>query len=174
LQNYKKLSEIQISLDGVLLPLSFGCTGKPPELRNLSPVTITVVKDGQPIEGVEVSLYPRQPLGIWGCGGRTNSSGIAVMTTTLQTHYAPGARAGMYAVVLNKQMELPAELVPSALEKEKALPENELASLRAKRTEFLKKNRLIPAVFESAETTPIEIIVTEKTPATLTVDVAKH
>jgi len=47
------------------------------------------------------------------------------------------------------------------------------SQVQAKRTEYIKKNSVVPPTFGD-ETTSIELIVTEKTPATLTIDVAKQ
>ena len=158
----------------VLSAFAIGCSSKPSELRNLSPVTITVLKDGQPLSDVEVRLLPRQDIGIWACSGRTDGSGVASVTTTLRTHFAPGARAATYAVILNKQPELPPELAPTAAEISASLSEQESEVLNAKRTAFVEKNRIIPKTLESEATTPIELVVTENNSVTLTIDVAKY
>jgi hypothetical protein len=149
-----------------------GCSGSPSELKNLSPVSITVVKDGQPLEGVEVMLFARQASEVWTCSGRTNSNGTAVMVSSLRESSAPGAQAGAYAVVLSKPAQLPPELRPAL--PGAAVSAQEAATQQAKRTEFENKNRVIPKVLEAKGTTPIELTVTEKTPATLTIDVAKY
>ena len=149
-----------------------GCSSSPPELKNLSPVSITVVHDGQPVEDVEVMLFARQPSDIWTCTGRTNSSGTAVMVSTFQQSFAPGAKAGAYAVVLIKPPQLPEELRPPL--PGTVISEKEAAAQRVRRTEFENKNRVIPKILEAKETTPIELTVTEKTPAMLTIDVAKY
>ena len=159
------------TLLSLFLLLVVGCTTKLPELQNLSPVTITVCKNGEPVEGVDVFLHPKEPLGIWGCRGRTNGNGVAVVTTTLREHYAAGARPGTYSVVLIKEPELPSELAPVPV-----VPMGDISkeakARQAKRAVFLEKNRIIPAVFTVAKTTPITLVVQKKTPATLTVDVA--
>ena len=145
-----------------------GCSGSPSALKNLSPVSITVVKDGQPLEDVEVMLFAHQPTEVWTCTGRTDGSGVAVVVSSFQQSSASGAKAGAYAVVLDKRAQLPPELKPP-------LPgQQEDAAQRAKRTEFESKNQVIPKVLQAKETTPIELTVTEKTPATLTIDVAKY
>jgi len=120
------------------------------------------------VEDVEIMLFARQPSEVWTCTGRTNSSGIAAMVSSFQQSTAPGAKAGAYAVVLNKRAQLPPDLKP-------ALPGTPMSEQeQAKRIEFENKNRVIPKVLQAKETTPIELTVTEKTPATLTIDIAKY
>jgi hypothetical protein len=149
-----------------------GCSGRPSELKNLSPVSITVVKDGQPLEDVEVMLFARQSSEVWACSGRTNSNGTAAMVSSVRESSAPGAKAGAYAVVLRKPPQLPPELKPAL--PGAAVSAQEAAAQQAKRTEFENKNRVVPKVLEAKETTPIELTVTEKTSATLTIDVAQY
>jgi len=143
-----------------------GCTQTPSELRHLHPVTITVLDNGQPMAGVFVTLSAKTPQEeLWACNGTTDGSGIAKLRTKIRSFVGDGAQSGTYAVVLSKGADIPAELAEGS---------SPNPVLEAKRNEFIEKNRVVPKVFESAQTSPLELVVEPKTGATLTVDVSKH
>ena len=138
----------------------------------MSPVTITVVNGDAPISDVRVLLINTEADSrIWSSTGKTNASGVAVISSTLRTHNRAGAKPGTYKVTLAQSISLPPELQPAEEETEAAIPN---APMQAKRTEYFAKNRVVPQAFEDITTTPIELTVIENTPAALTVDVAKR
>jgi len=154
------------------LLLLIGCRQQPSELQNLKPVTITVVNDGSPVDGVLVSLTNKDPQGAQSNSAVTDSNGTAVVATTIRTQIAKGAAPGTYIVSFDKTPELPSELIPTEAESE--LPENVQMDKQRKREDFVEKNRVIPKVLESYRTSPIELSVDKKIGAQLTVDLAKY
>ena len=138
----------------------------------MTPVTITVVNGDAPVADVRITLFNiGADTSIWSCGGITNASGVATISSSLRTNVKPGAKPGTYKVILVQSVSLPPELLPTATESEAAIPN---APLQAKRAEYLEKSRVVPQKFGEVDTTPIELTVPEKTSAALTVDVAKY
>ena len=140
--------------------------GQPPELQNLYPVTITILDNGQPIQGVLVTLAAKvQREGIWSCNGITDGNGVVKVQTKIRSLVGDGAKSGTYTVVLSKDVSIPTELTREG---------SSDPAVDAKRTEFIEKNRVIPPIFGTDQTSPIELTVEDKKGATLTVDVAKY
>ncbi len=156
----------------LLLPLLSGCQQVPSELRNLKPVTINVLNDGRPVEGVLVSLTNKDVQGVQGSSALTDLQGNAVIATTIRTSIAKGAAPGTYIVSFGKVPELPADLVP--IDTEQELPGNIRADRQKKREDIWEKNRIVPKNLETHRTSPVELLVDEKTGAKLTVDLAKY
>lgn len=77
-------------------------------------------------------------------------------------------------MVLVKSVELPRELQPTDAEVDAAIPEAQVKSLQDKRAAYLAENREIPESFETAETSPIELVVEKGKTNELTIDVAKY
>lgn len=160
-----------IYLSSILL-VAIGCNHSPPELSGLYPVTVTVLDGGSPIEGVLVALDSKEPRTIRGCSAMTNNLGIATIQTSIQEHQSKGASPGAYIVTLIKSPELPPDLVPR--EEDQTLSERERTALQAKRDAFVQANLAVPSLLQSIETSPIELVVEEKSGAELTVDVSKY
>ncbi len=95
----------------LLLVCFTGCLqSTPPELKDLCPVEIQVLRDGKPVEGVSVALYDEEPKGVVGCNAVTNRQGIAVPKTSIRTMSAKGVRPGRYQVVFAKEVVWPDDL----------------------------------------------------------------
>jgi hypothetical protein len=158
----------------LLLLAVIGCNiSTPPELRNLSPVTITVLNGDQPVENVHVSLAAKEPQHLlYGCGGVTGSNGCAKIQTTIREHFRDGAIPGSYSITLRKKIVFPADLEPS--ETEISLPEKERKVRQTKREAFEKQNRIIPIIFEQQETSPITLTVESRKATELTIDISKY
>ena len=155
-----------------LVLLLSGCgEPTPAEMKNLAPVKITVVLNGEPITDVLVSLSDDSPV-LQARSGITDKSGVAVIETKVRSFFGAGAQPGTYTVTLVKGVELPSEL--QERENEMNLPEAEKAALDKKRQDFFVKNRQIPLVLTDGKTSPLKLTVAEKTGAELNVDVAKH
>lgn len=138
----------------------------PPELQNLAPVDIRVVRGDEPVDGVLIVLYDKTPQGVLSCNGVTNQQGVATIKTSVPSASALGAKPGTYAVVLSKNPVLPPDLAADDGDSDPALD--------AKRLEFVEKNRIIPNVLEDPETSPVSLTVESKAVATLTVDIAEY
>ncbi|MDR2439617.1 MAG: hypothetical protein LBE12_09655 [Planctomycetaceae bacterium] len=149
-----------------------GCTQTPPELADISPVTITVTNNGLPVEGVLVSLFEKTPSSAFGCNAQTDKAGVAKIKSTVLTYIGNGAPPGTYTVVLSDLIIFPPEIASSITET--SLSPKEQAKRQAKRDEFIEKNRRIPKILESFSTSSIELTVTKNEPAILTIDLSKY
>ena len=101
----------------VLATFLCGCSdpSRPDNLPTLYPVTLTIMLDGQPLEGAMVVLYAEDPaIENWTVGGYTDAQGKAIIVTHSQFRGAP---AGKFKVCVSKE-ELPDE---STLEEEMML-----------------------------------------------------
>jgi hypothetical protein len=165
------MQRIEILL--LLLPCLTGCfSSAKSELRGLSPVEVRVVRDGNPVEGVLVALYSDGPQGAVGSSALTNSSGVAILKSTVQSTAAKGVKPGSYKVALTKETVWPSEL--SDFEGDQRLSEPERSAMQRKREDFLNKNRIIPKALESPETTAVTLDVKPKEKNSFTVDLAKY
>jgi hypothetical protein len=151
-----------------------GCGGvpAPDELKDLVPVSVTVTDGGTPLDNVAVTLSPKTGGGAWASCGITDAKGIAVIQTTRASYTGKGAPSGDYKVVLIKSVEFPADLQPQEIDQD--LPPQAAAAKEAKRNDFLKKNRIIPEVLETAAKSPVELTAAPKTGAVLTVDISQY
>ena len=149
-----------------------GCSPSVPALQNLSPVEIQVVRDGNPVEGIQVVLYSEEPQGAVGCNALTDRRGVAVLKTSVQTKAAKGVKPGAYKVVFTKNVAWPPEL--SDFEADTMLSESDRNVIRKKRDDFLNENRIIPKALEMPETTPVKLEVKPKEKNSLVVDLAKY
>jgi hypothetical protein len=164
-----------------LLPLLFlsvtfvvltGCgPSKPVDFPKVASCRITVLKDGEPISGVTVSLVPSNGNGAVIVEANTDSSGIAVIRTRWGKYSRRGAPIGVSKVVLIKHVELPDD----------GMTESRLAAMSAKESiEYGKKRdsqidalREIPKRLSELQTTPLEIDIIEKG-SKLTIDITQY
>lgn len=157
-----------------LLPLLLVICGcEPPlseELKVLTPVTITVVDAGKPVEGVLVVLEGTVEHGAWGANALTEANGTAIIQTSLGGQSRLGVKPGAYQVILKKEVKIPPELLP---EEPSSLPENERKSLEKKIKNFLAENKGISPHFGEAKTSPFRIDV-GNVPIVQTVDISKQ
>ena len=163
---------ILISLSTFLLSCC-GCgTQVPEELRNLYPVTVTVMNGKQPMAGVLVTLSAKGGQGAYACNGVTGNDGVALIRSTRGSYTGSGVPAGTYAVVLNETIELPADLEPQ--ETDQDLPSAVLAKKERELAEFLSKNRSVPSTLTTAGASPIEVVVAKGQNAIVAVDISEH
>jgi hypothetical protein len=156
------------------LPICVGCNNVtvPDELKKLYPVTITVIDGNQPVEGVTVRLNSKEPRGVFACNGITNVQGITKLQSTRGSYTGNGVPVGTYSIVLLKTAHYPEDLMP--VEADQNLPPPVLAKKQAKQEEFLEKNRIIPKILENSNSSPIEIVVTEKSGVTMEIDLSQY
>ena len=78
-----------------------GCAGEqlPAGMPKPYPTTITIIQDGQPLEGASIALIPMDASNSWNAGGVTNASGNAALKTL--TKY-DGVVPGKYYVIIKK------------------------------------------------------------------------
>ena len=88
-----------------------GCNNgpeKPDHIPDLTPLTITVMYNGQPVEGASVLLAPKS--GQFSAAGNTNAAGQAVMKTDgMYEGVVPGA----YRASVTKREDLDIDFGPS-------------------------------------------------------------
>lgn len=91
-------------LGAVALSAVVGCGGpkKPADLPELYPVKITVIQDGQPLEGASVMLNDPSLQVRFVMGGQTDAKGVAEIKTDAQFSGAP---AGEFKVTIRKTTE---------------------------------------------------------------------
>ena len=98
-------------LGAIALTAVVGCGGpkKPADLPELYPVKVTVIQDGQPLEGASVMLNDPELKIRFTMGGKTDAKGVAVIKTDAQF---AGAPVGKFKVTVSKEdiPELPADL----------------------------------------------------------------
>jgi hypothetical protein len=135
----------------ILLPVFSGCSREtfPPNLPKLYPATITVVQDGQPLNGASVVVinedYASSP---WAAGGVTNEQGQVRLRT--EGKYS-GAPAGKYKVTVTK-IDVP----------EIELPEDSESLEYKKKAKEIQDNTfyLVEDKFTKLDTTPLRIEIT--------------
>ena len=87
----------------IALLLQAGCggdDGRPDDLPQLYPVTITIIQSGNPLEDALITLVNKTPATYGTATGTTDASGIA----RLRTYGYNGVPAGDYAVVVEKRV----------------------------------------------------------------------
>jgi hypothetical protein len=155
-----------------MILFSSGCgTARPKEMPKTAPCTITVVKDGVPISGVDVSLFRSEGNGSLTISAYTNMNGVATIQTTWGNYSTQGAPVGTCKVTLTKHVSTPSDGVTDA-QIEKFTPQ-EAEEYEKKREAEIDKLRPIPKHFSAQNTTPLEIVIEEKNGAKMTVDLNK-
>jgi len=92
---------LYLVLPAVCLLLLSGCGGQqlPEGMPKLTPVVLTIMQDGAPLEGAVISLLPEDTASRWNAGGVTDKNGKAKMKTLAQYD---GVAAGKYKVTVVK------------------------------------------------------------------------
>lgn len=100
-----RMKRVQILCLTALVSLSlvcFGCGKKKPDgFPDVQPFTVKVVDGSKPIEGAFVQFICTQ--GSLAISGKTDSTGVAVISTFLQGYRAQGAPVGDYRVQVEKK-----------------------------------------------------------------------
>ena len=157
----------------VLFPVILGCSDKPVGFPALHPCRVEVRNDKKPEKDVNVFLFPMASFGASGLpiiSGKTDRHGIAVIATELHNYRQSGAPVGEYIVVLEKLPELTDAV--SKKERDRMLPLQQMAynEEQIRRRSALPK--IVPSELTASHTSPLKMIVAEKTGASLTVDIA--
>jgi hypothetical protein len=148
-----------------------GCGPTRPEaMPKTFPCKITILKDGVPLSGIDVSLFNTKEKGALSISAYTDSNGVANIKTAWGNYSTSGVPAGSYKITLMKHIALPDDGVTEE-QKEQFTPK-EAEAYEKKRHAEIDKLRVIPKQLSSPETTPFEIAVIEKSGAELTIDIA--
>jgi len=73
------------------------------------PTVITVIQDGQPLEGASIALIPMESTNSWNAGGMTDATGKASLLTL--TKY-DGVVPGKYYVIVTKNESDKSKITP--------------------------------------------------------------
>jgi hypothetical protein len=159
----------------LMIPMVFvfsGCGSTRPEtMPNTVPCTITVLKSGVPVSGVDVAFFRTEGNGALSIGAKTDSNGNAIIQTAWGTYKTLGAPIGKAKVTLIKHVALPPDGVTEE-QKEQFTPQ-EANAYEKKRNEEINKLRVISKLFENPDTTPFEINIAEKSGEKMTIDIDK-
>ena len=148
------------ALSGVLLFLT-GCSSGPPRPADMPPLfstSITVVQEGVPLEGAEVSLFSDDASFKWTVVGTTNASGKANLMTHAQFSGAP---LGTYKVVINKteQPDGGVPFFPDNEEGQRMRAEHEKMASQGKITQYT----LVEKKYTDVKSTPLTITIEPRT-----------
>ncbi|MDO5552532.1 MAG: Ig-like domain-containing protein [Planctomycetia bacterium] len=155
-----KLNQIRsTSLIGLtLFAIFFGCSQAPEGVPRRFATTVTVTDAGQPIEDALVLFCPRNNEGILIISGKSNSNGVATITTSRGSWIGKGAPEGEYIVTVTKEVEIPEWKTPAEIAQ---MTPPEAEKYNREKTE--KRNalpRIIPQPLTSTETSPCSLTVT--------------
>jgi len=155
------------------VPFIAGCgASRPADMVETAPCTITVLQNGSPLSGVVVTLFLEGGNPSLVPRGTTDSSGNAVIRTTLGTYTTDGAPVGTCKVTLNKDFEVPpSPLTPDQISD---LNAEQAAAFERERREAADKARIIPASISSIASTSISLTVEAGSGGTLTVDISEY
>jgi hypothetical protein len=156
---------------GVCVLFVVGCgTKKPDGIPELHPAKVIVQNAGAPIADATV-LFAGGTSGSWSIIGITDSSGVAVITTSQGSWKDKGAPAGEYKVYITKKAEVQQDPLPPELQ-------NDSDAIEKHSAEYMKLLQNAPKVIPDGLTnpakTPLTLTVGAGGPAELTVDVSKH
>lgn len=131
-----------------------GCGEKLPDgMPRLHKTSLVVTLDGRPEEGVMISLYNEDgSLPQWSLSGRTDSQGVAMLKAYGRYDGVP---AGRYRVVCSKSIRKGEPEFPGAM------TEEELQAYE-QRINSLPVMELVPEIYSSVKTTPLELTVSGK------------
>ena len=142
-----------------------GCGGpvRPDGMPDLVKHTVTVTQDGQPVEGVHLTLFLDGPGKNWPVFGDSDATG-KVMFCTQSTDFK-GAPAGSYVVTAEKVEETPSQYADATFNSF-----DEMMEIEAKRrAEYRPSYDLVDPALKSRETTTLTLSITNDAidPATL-------
>lgn len=137
---------------------SLGCgPGAPTGFPKLHKCSITVMKEGKPLQDAAVSFVGGDSSAAYACGGKTDAAGVALIRTKQGTYVANGAPEGTFKITLFKAVEVEGRLPEEEVNK---MPQHERINYAV---EMQKKADAIPPVvppaLTAAKTTPLEITI---------------
>ena len=157
----------------VAVPFITGCgASRPEDMAETAPCTITVLQNGSPLSGVMVTLFLDGGNPSLAPRGTTDSSGNAVIKTSLGAYTTAGAPVGTCKVTLVKEFEMP----PSPLTPDQVsdLSPDQAAKYEQERREAIAKARIIPEKIANISSTPLSVEVSPDSGGTLTVEISEY
>jgi len=136
----------------IALVLSLTSCGKPANMPNLFPCTITVSDNGAPLADARVSMTDESNALSLSINGITDSSGTAKMKTTYTNYTGSGVPAGKYKVVIDKE---PANVPPQKVDD--SMNEKQSEAAMKKWNEEYDKVRIVPKSITSLPDTPLTL-----------------
>ena len=157
----------------VAIPFMSGCgASRPDDMVETAPCTITVLQNGSPASGVVVTLFLEGGNPSLVPRGITDSSGNAVIKTSLGAYTTAGAPIGTCKVTLDKEFEVP----PSTLTPDQVsdLTSDQAAKYEQERRAAIDKARIIPENLANIARTPLSLTVASGSGGTLTVELSEY
>lgn len=145
---------LSITFLSLFIGLFMGCSRKPADVPALVPCKIIVKNGSSPVADVSVILGMTTGSDTWSVSGKTNSSGIADLSTVQMGWKGGGAPQGQYKITLSKTPKL--ERI-SAEEFDKMSPAEQETYNLEQNKKLAALAREIPEVLGSFETTPLTI-----------------
>jgi 5-hydroxyisourate hydrolase-like protein (transthyretin family) len=145
------MRKIFFSVSLIFILFFFGCQPRPKGMPEVVPCAITVLKNGKPLEGIDVALHKLEGNGSLSMMAFTNSQGVAKIHTHLTTYKKSGAPVGNYKITIDKPVKYPEE------ENHPEYSLKQLEAYLAKREAEIEKLRIIPKKLTHVSTTPFEI-----------------
>ena len=153
------MKRMLLSALALLLPVLMlsGCGGpvRPDGMPDLVNKQVTVTQDGQPVEGVHLTLFLDGPGKNWPIFGDSDASGKVTFCT--QSTDFKGAPAGSYIVTAEK-----VEATPSQYDNVEVNNMQEMQELEAKRrAEYRPSYDLVDPALKSQATTTLKLSITK-------------
>jgi hypothetical protein len=136
------------------------------------PCQIVVQNKKQPEKDVRITLYPSFGSGSLLMFGKTDASGCAVISTSLNKFVQPGVPKGEYTAVFEKMPELEESLSQEELEKMLPLQRMDYHDKQNQKRFALPK--IIPDTLSMANTSPVKFEVNDETGVSISVDLADY
>ncbi len=155
------------------IPWVVGCgPARPKEMPETAPCSVSVLKDGQPVADVVVSLYREEGNGSMLIEGTTNSSGVAKIKTRWGAYMTNGVPVGTLKVTIDKYVAVPDETVTA--EESAMWTPQQSAKYERERQALIDSLRVIPKTIADVTLTPLTVSVAPSTGATLEVELSDY
>ncbi|MDR1493108.1 MAG: carboxypeptidase-like regulatory domain-containing protein [Planctomycetaceae bacterium] len=127
--------------------------------QSLTPFTVKLQNQGQPVEGAAVSLISEDANAGYLATALTGNDGIAKLETSINVFSRPGVPAGKYKGIIAYRPKVPSDLT---LEEKGTLSDSEIVKREAMITKELGAlPEIVPKNWGNFNTTPVRITVPE-------------
>lgn len=145
-----------------------GCQkGMPKNFPQLVPASIVVLKSGNPVENVVITLCPESPCS-WSCGGSTDSSGNLILSTVQGSYSRLGAPIGNYAVTVTYTPIIDSDKDTSMMSAEERIA---YANVQKNKIKKAKAEFGIPEILGNMTKTPVKWTINSQEVNKLTIEV---
>lgn len=153
----------------LFLVLFVGCGESKPDgfPALVNSVSVKIVKGGQPLSDVSVSLFLKDSTSDCLVSGNTDAAGVAVISTSRGTYIKKGAPVGKYLVQLREVVKV--DMPGLSMD---ATPAQE-ATWTKEYTAKLDAARIIPKALTNGTESPLEIEISQA-PVAVEFDVSKY